>query len=1553
MNNITALINRRPATGRLNRRRGITLLFVVSMIVLFLLMGTAFVLVSNEYKKSARIRSLEDLTFEDGTELIEYALYEALVGPDLTNVDSPLRGHSLLGDMYGYGFKAQLSVAPALTGGAGGQLYSIQLQDPVAATPNEGLTIRDQTILPLDTRPGFYSGMVLTITGGNARGISSRIIGYTGALPDNSVAPAIPPYTFIIAPAWGDTFDNAFASAIIGDEVVVNGPAFGGFGAGGYTGAAYPTPALGPTALLPNRRGEAWATIIATGSYLQDNVGINEPYDALDFQNMFLAGNTGEMVEHVDGMPDGWLPSFHRQALADYHAARDPAGLLKPLYMFGVDDDPSIFPGSGTPDYLCDNSGDGEDDSFFMDIGLPVQSDESGRLFKPLVAYRIEDMGGKVNVNTHGSIGHLADGITARQLGYDQATASSGNPSYGLGMGPAEVTLGDIPTPTPLPGLFDSTTYAEILIGNGTEAGRYGADQVPGVAGRDYWSQHKQFGYARGASNAGTGEYGTVGFKFSTAMDIHNRFRILVADPLDTNASFLDPNYAAFPNGQPGIDMLVSAYLDEVADNPYEIDMSPAPGGGRGDRLFRPQELERVLRQFDRDTYSLPSRLWVLGGGLTGQFGQDARTAASITTESWESTRGAVSIRLLEQLATLMQNSGNTTYAGMSIEELILEIQATQLLAPEILAGLPMNMNREWGSGFDENGNGTVDEELPAENEVNSDQLVPSLAGVTTYGNQYGAAAVDMNAAVAGARQLFARHLYMLVLLTCQAGVDYNGDGVVSTDEQNDYRTRIAQWAINVVDFRDADSIHTGFEFDLEPFNGWDVDGIPGTADDTLPERAIVWGSERPELLISETFAGHDGRTEDDGSGTEESRLMPNAFAYVELYNPWTQNLMSQSLPAELYRNGPNGPGVDVTLKTRNNAANGDSVWRLVACRPTRSEPIVRAFYLSNRYTVAPDPDLGSGLQFSSSTGNTSRTVPPGWTCVVGPPGFDSGVAGRENSFPIGRRSGIFPGDEPNNLDTDITRHIALDTANNLVHVQAGDDPAGEISYNAVSVVVDRTRSGLGSRAMNLSDPRNGYPATDASGTPRVPIDDGFSYSDPHTALDTGRNPGVEFTAVELNAIDTTDTNDYLESFRVIKLQRLANPYLDFDPDTNPYITIDRMNTNLVTYNGLESSSSEDLSSFERGENDAGADERMLWRTPGAQTQANTMVAGGAHYINNDLNVSLGATNDAYVNSVFTGPFSVLSWNNRPYANPLELMNVPYLSSEGLVQNYTLVQDAGVFANPYEVDADDTTNLLGGRFGHLPNFYGQDLAGITSRRANLFRLVDFIEIPSRFTGTELYLNGSVFTNNPFNYLSRFRQPGKVNLNTVTNELVWNALMGQYSGYVPYSGVNSFSDVRNDNGIMGLPTEVAKPYRPAGTGNWVPALTGGTPANGLVVEDVDCGLLRRNGAGGGPLFEVLNGGYDSSRSSYKRNHMVGRLSNMTTDRSSVFSVWITVGYFEINPVDGTIVGEIGANTGETTRHRGFFLVDRSIPVAFEPGKRHNVDRMILVQSIIED
>ena len=74
-------------------------------------------------------------------------------------------------------------------------------------------------------------------------------------------------------------------------------------------------------------------------------------------------------------------------------------------------------------------------------------------------------------------------------------------------------------------------------------------------------------------------------------------------------------------------------------------------------------------------------------------------------------------------------------------------------------------------------------------------------------------------------------------------------------------RRVLAQWAVNIVDFLDADAIMTPFRY-------------PISTDDHEPDvgsRRVVWGCEYPDLIITETLAFHDrgiaDTDKDDGSG--------------------------------------------------------------------------------------------------------------------------------------------------------------------------------------------------------------------------------------------------------------------------------------------------------------------------------------------------------------------------------------------------------------------------------------------------------------------------------------------------------------------------------------------------------------------------------------------------------------------------------------------------------------------------------------------------------------
>lgn len=62
---------------------------------------------------------------------------------------------------------------------------------------------------------------------------------------------------------------------------------------------------------------------------------------------------------------------------------------------------------------------------------------------------------------------------------------------------------------------------------------------------------------------------------------------------------------------------------------------------------------------------------------------------------------------------------------------------------------------------------------------------------------------------------------------------------------------RLAQWAANAVDYRDVDASCTRLRYDPDIFDGFDLN---------IAANHTVWGMERPEIEITETFAMHDKR---------------------------------------------------------------------------------------------------------------------------------------------------------------------------------------------------------------------------------------------------------------------------------------------------------------------------------------------------------------------------------------------------------------------------------------------------------------------------------------------------------------------------------------------------------------------------------------------------------------------------------------------------------------------------------------------------------------------
>ncbi len=86
--------------------------------------------------------------------------------------------------------------------------------------------------------------------------------------------------------------------------------------------------------------------------------------------------------------------------------------------------------------------------------------------------------------------------------------------------------------------------------------------------------------------------------------------------------------------------------------------------------------------------------------------------------------------------------------------------------------------------------------------------------------------------------------------------------------------------------------------------------------------------------------------------------------------------------------------------------------------------------------------------------------------------------------------------------------------------------------------------------------------------------------------------------------------------------------------------------------------------------------------------------------------------------------------------------------------------------------------------------------------------------------------------------------------------------------------------------------------------------------------------------------------------YSDTYQVSRLQKLTTGQSHVYAVYMTVAFFEYDPATDTIGVEYGANAGESERYRGFFVVDRTIPVGFQIGEDHNAANTILVKRYLK-
>tara|TARA_R110002049_G_scaffold2750_6_gene22051 strand:- start:4596 stop:10427 length:5832 start_codon:yes stop_codon:yes gene_type:complete len=686
-----------------------------------------------------------------------------------------------------------------------------------------------------------------------------------------------------------------------------------------------------------------------------------------------------------------------------------------------------------------DNDSDGIPDSVWVDLGLPIFTSQEGKLLKPLIAPMIEDLNGRLNVNVVGNQ-QLATNVAGSPNNANAFWAGTRNVFgdvanqrrvfRGIGYGPADIMIPASYSYTATgttPGIITNTNIlndiAALLndryrFGNQSLAtpdkpGREGADALDVVrTGYRPIRQLSDSGYGMSSDPFG---WGGVGAGRSGHVVAADSGTIIV--PEDTMTTAIEA-------------------INEAVDDPYETDPT---GTLSGDLAFTAADLEAILRSDDFDSEMLPQRLRNRVRQLIANYPEYKR---SLTTQSASDD----SLPLVSSgdnafvgLVELIESVGSITLSQAQIE---------QLIAPEIRLGRKLDVNRSIGNGVDDNGNGVIDEPLEtlrADNNTDDDdgdgvtdepgelyndpsteteafRVAASAGSVPTSYQTYDphytfdepnvpgtVASGTFTPAQTNGRQILARHLYVLLSVLTADGVDFvsidPGNNPLPTAIEAAYKARrLAQWAVNVVDYRDPDSIMTRFPYDDNPLDGWGLaidDNDDGTPDRfegnatlaTHPTPSpIVWGVEAPELMFTESLAFHDVRVRDtifDPSGDDRSGMdndtdqvrVPQGSLFLELYCPHptastTDESTKRSFPQELYNSngeldlGATAPG--------NSTVSGAPIWRIAISEPHINSPtadpdLVRSnFPDSASFEIEQPDELGN---FTDPTLNYDRFI--------------------------------------------------------------------------------------------------------------------------------------------------------------------------------------------------------------------------------------------------------------------------------------------------------------------------------------------------------------------------------------------------------------------------------------------------------------------------------------------------------------------------------------------------------------------------------------------------
>ena len=923
---------------RAKSRRGVLLLIVLSLLVLFLMIGMTFLVSAGQFNRLAKSAARTDNQGMPGNKLADSALYQILRGT--RNPHSAIQGHSLLEDLYGRDYLVGQTTGAVVDYASGHQMQAITFSPGDATTPTTGNNWRIGGRLAEDAsdnwfselQDDYYSGCVLTYLNGTAKGQSTRVLYYKpsqGLIVTKGVLVGQPP----VAPAPLAGESNL--------RFIINGRPFNGTGAG-YNPATgrlnnaidLPSGTSVPVAFLPGyksyREIAASTGIGAFADRIPNTPGLSRPtdfnyggldesWDAVDYQNMFLAkavsvadlenaatmlqsgGASGSLAQLLNVVQNtgSSIPSFHRPWLSAFMQQQlesdgvDPALIMQlqravSLRPSTIDhpsftgSNPGFDPVFGPWD--VDNTGEGIPDSVWVDMGLSPVAGKDGRMYKPLVAAHVIDMDGRINVNA-------ADGLErskTRSGYYDlesldtrnsgvapaQLSVSPGHPNgLGIGYGPADINITS--THRLIRKRYTGSVKANF---KDVEVNTFVKQPNPRPP---FFAEEMAPGQGPTVAPNNADPIGS-----NDNRRFETRLIPRIANNFVTESSLLT-GYGS-PTDLQG---RMIPYLDAHGNIVWGGHNHSA---GQFDDLDDPYELNLIKKQPFDSPYTLSDLEAICRADFPYQnSGRKALGIDAIASQRNNFTTHSFSI---PAPPTINNQAGRLN--GEGLRRSMRDVFAARIKRTQDRIGRPMSR----ADAFERAATLMAPEFARGEKLDINRVLVPNVLPTNTGSMTAFTNLLKDEQRKLKAKETFARHLFNLMMLSVEdtAGIEINNTTETANFARMAVREaggqlppaaptpnaalhkllvrRIAQWCINVVDFGDADSVMTRFIYDINPFDS--VNPVPQVVDlldrnQPLPPGLLrhkgntwdeVWGMEHPELVLTESLAFHDRRARDTDS---------------------------------------------------------------------------------------------------------------------------------------------------------------------------------------------------------------------------------------------------------------------------------------------------------------------------------------------------------------------------------------------------------------------------------------------------------------------------------------------------------------------------------------------------------------------------------------------------------------------------------------------------------------------------------------------------------------